>query len=94
MSGVDLATVDRLWIVYSQGRFGFSVQWRLLQSAGLEALSNYKEQLMARTDSGAKQGRSNRKLDRNGVTSPNYMPLLGCTLCVTGKAPAECASGL
>ena len=32
MSGVDLATLDRLWIVYSQGRFGFSVQWRLLQS--------------------------------------------------------------
>ena len=32
MSGVDLATLDRLWVVYSQGRFGFSVQWRLLQS--------------------------------------------------------------
>ena len=48
----------------------------------LEALSYYKEQLMARTDSGAKQGRSNRKLDRNGVTSPNYMPLLGCTRAV------------
>ena len=32
MSGVDLTTLDRLWIVFSQGRFGFSVQWRLLQS--------------------------------------------------------------
>lgn len=32
MSGVDLATLDRLWLVYSQGRFGFTVQWRLLQS--------------------------------------------------------------
>ena len=32
MSGVDLTTLDRLWLVYSQGRFGFTVQWRLLQS--------------------------------------------------------------
>ena len=32
MSGIDLTTLDRLWIVFSQGRFGFSVQWRLLQS--------------------------------------------------------------
>ena len=30
MSGLDLVTMDRLWIAYSQGRFGFSVQARLL----------------------------------------------------------------
>ena len=34
ISGVDLATLDRLWIAYSQGRFGFSVQARLLNSLG------------------------------------------------------------
>ena len=28
--GLDLVTMDRLWIAYSQGRFGFTVQARLL----------------------------------------------------------------
>ncbi|MCT0208088.1 GUN4 domain-containing protein [Synechococcus sp. CS-1332] len=31
MSGTDLTSLDRLWCCYSQGRFGFSVQARLLQ---------------------------------------------------------------
>ena len=31
MAGLDLISLDRLWTVYSQGRFGFSVQARLLQ---------------------------------------------------------------
>ena len=31
MPGTDLTTLDRLWCCYSQGRFGFSVQARLLQ---------------------------------------------------------------
>ncbi|MEY2645821.1 MAG: hypothetical protein RLZZ611_2470 [Cyanobacteriota bacterium] len=29
---VDLESLDRLWLVYSQGRFGFTVQLRLLRS--------------------------------------------------------------
>ncbi len=29
---IDLTTLDRLWIAYSQGKFGFSVQGRLLAS--------------------------------------------------------------
>ena len=32
--GLDLETLDRLWLCYSQGRFGFSVQGRLLQASG------------------------------------------------------------
>lgn len=32
MAAVDLDSLDRLWVVYSQGRFGFSVQLRLLRS--------------------------------------------------------------
>ena len=31
-AAVDLESLDRLWVVYSQGRFGFSVQLRLLLS--------------------------------------------------------------
>ncbi len=31
---IDLVTLDRLWNAYSQGRFGFSVQARLLDSLG------------------------------------------------------------
>jgi len=30
----DLRTIDRLWVTYSNGRFGFSVQKRILQSVG------------------------------------------------------------
>ena len=30
MQGVDLVSIDRLWTVYSQGRFGFTRQARLL----------------------------------------------------------------
>ncbi|MBM5806239.1 MAG: GUN4 domain-containing protein [Cyanobacteria bacterium M_surface_10_m2_179] len=32
IAAVDLESIDRLWVVYSQGRFGFSVQIRLLRS--------------------------------------------------------------
>ena len=32
--GLDLCTLDRLWIAYSQGRFGFTIQARLLNSLG------------------------------------------------------------
>lgn len=34
MPGVDLENLDRLWLVYSRARFGFSVQGRLLRSCG------------------------------------------------------------
>ena len=29
---IDLETIDRLWVAYSQGKFGFSVQGRILDS--------------------------------------------------------------
>ena len=32
MEALDLTTLDRLWIAYSQGRFGFTVQSRLLKA--------------------------------------------------------------
>ena len=32
MEALDLTTIDRLWIAYSQGRFGFTVQSRLLRA--------------------------------------------------------------
>jgi hypothetical protein len=34
MPSVDLESLDRLWLVYSQGRFGFSIQGRLLRACG------------------------------------------------------------
>lgn len=37
----DLKIVDRLWIQYSKGRFGFSVQKRIYQSLELTGKSNY-----------------------------------------------------
>ena len=32
MSGTDLQTIDRLWGIYSNGRFGFSIQAKVLKS--------------------------------------------------------------
>jgi len=34
MSGTDLQTIDRLWSIYSNGRFGFSIQAKILKSVG------------------------------------------------------------
>ena len=34
MPGQDLVTIDRLWNIYSQGKFGFSNQAKLLKSVG------------------------------------------------------------
>jgi len=34
MPALDLESLDRLWVVYSRGRFGFSVQGRLLLACG------------------------------------------------------------
>ena len=34
IAAVDLESLDRLWLCYSLGRFGFSVQGRLLRSVG------------------------------------------------------------
>jgi WD40 repeat protein len=38
----DLLTIDRLWIKYSKGRFGFSVQKRIWQSVGGTKNADYK----------------------------------------------------
>ncbi len=34
ISGIDLVTIDKLWKIYSQGKFGFSVQAKLLKGVG------------------------------------------------------------
>ncbi|MBK16974.1 MAG: hypothetical protein CMK49_03035 [Prochlorococcus sp. SP3034] len=34
ISGLDLVTIDRLWNIYSQGKFGFSIQAKLLKTVG------------------------------------------------------------
>ena len=34
MKGKDLETIDRLWTIYSTGRFGFSIQAKILKSVG------------------------------------------------------------
>ena len=34
ISGIDLVSIDRLWKIYSQGKFGFSIQAKLLKTVG------------------------------------------------------------
>ena len=36
ISGTDLLTIDRLWNIYSTGRFGFSIQAKILKSVGIK----------------------------------------------------------
>ena len=36
MSGTDLQTIDRLWNIYSNGKFGFSIQAKMLKSVGMK----------------------------------------------------------
>ncbi|WP_063800830.1 GUN4 domain-containing protein [Mastigocoleus testarum] len=38
----DLCTIDRLWLKYSGGRFGFSVQKRIWESLGGNSNANYE----------------------------------------------------
>ncbi|MEQ8974286.1 MAG: GUN4 domain-containing protein [Coleofasciculus sp. C1-SOL-03] len=40
--GKDLLTIDRLWVKYSQGRFGFSVQKRIWESIGGTENADYE----------------------------------------------------
>src|SRR4028118_267408 len=35
----DLFTIDRLWLKYSNGRFGFSIQNRIMSEIGEDAIS-------------------------------------------------------
>jgi hypothetical protein len=36
----DIRTIDQLWVKYSDGKFGFSVQKRILQSFGMTTVLN------------------------------------------------------
>ncbi len=36
ISGTDLLTIDRLWNIYSTGKFGFSIQAKILKSVGIK----------------------------------------------------------
>ncbi len=38
----DLRTIDQLWVKYSNGRFGFSVQKRIWHSIGGNKYADYK----------------------------------------------------
>ena len=40
----DLRTIDRLWVKYSNGRFGFSVQKRIYLEVGGKADGNYNQE--------------------------------------------------
>ncbi|MDZ7962112.1 MAG: GUN4 domain-containing protein [Aulosira sp. DedQUE10] len=39
---IDLCTIDQLWVKYSKGRFGFSVQKRIWESVGGQPDADYK----------------------------------------------------
>jgi hypothetical protein len=45
----DLCTIDRLWLKYSNGRFGFSVQKRIMSEIGEDSLSILLSALLERS---------------------------------------------
>jgi hypothetical protein len=52
----DLCTIDRLWLKYSNGRFGFSVQKRIVSELGEDALSILCFEKEAKIDDVSKLG--------------------------------------
>ena len=66
MEGLDLTTLDRLWIAYSQGRFGFTVQARLLKALD----GRYDRLWPRRTEErrGEKEGRHRRTVHHTAQT--------------------------
>ena len=85
----DLLTIDQLWVKYSNGRFGFSVQKRIYQSLG--GTRKYDNELMAKFCDKVGWRKNNQWLDYNDITfsgkAPEaHLPLGGLVFCwcITG----------
>ena len=68
----DLRTIDQLWIKYSNGRFGFSVQKRIYQSLG--GTSEYDEAIFERFGSRVGWIQKNERLYYNDLTFSEKAP--------------------
>lgn len=76
----DFRTLDQLWIKYSSGRFGFSVQKQIYRSLGgsnhydAEIWRSFAEKVGWRTPSG---WQSYKKLDFSLTAPEGHLPMLG-----------------
>lgn len=68
----DLRTIDQLWIKYSNGRFGFSVQKRIYQSLG--GTSEYDEAIFERFGDRVGWIQKNERLYYNDLTFSEKAP--------------------
>ncbi len=68
----DLRTIDELWVKYSNGRFGFSVQKRIYQSLG--GTSEYDEAIFERFGDRVGWIQKNERLYYNDLTFSEKAP--------------------
>jgi hypothetical protein len=83
----DLRTIDKLWVQYSNGRFGFSVQKRIYQSVG--GTTEYNSEVWQKFGDGVGWRKKNEWLYYNDLTfseqSPEARFPMGCFLKQVGK---------
>jgi len=72
LSCEDLRTIDELWVKYSNGRFGFSVQKRIYQSLG--GTSEYDEAIFERFGDRVGWIQKNERLYYNDLTFSEEAP--------------------
>ena len=68
----DLRTIDQLWVKYSDGRFGFSVQKRIYQS--LRRTREYDEKVWEAFGDQVGWRKNNKWLDYNDLTFSEVAP--------------------
>jgi len=83
----DLRTIDQLWVEYSNGLFGFSVQKRIYQSLG--GTTEYNSEVWQKFGDKVGWRKNNSWLYYNDLTfsekSPEARPPMGCFLKGVGK---------
>jgi len=79
----DLRTIDQLWVKYSKGRFGFSVQKKIWQQCGMPRENNVNWEKFGK----AVGWRSSRGLSKDEWIA--YIELTFGTLAPVGHLPAK-----
>ena len=80
----DLRTIDQLWVKYSNGRFGFSVQKRIYQSLG--GTSRYDEKVCDKFADKVGWKKKNQWLYYNNLTFSEKAPEAHLPCCWVGVA--------
>jgi hypothetical protein len=91
----DLFIIDRLWTIYSQGRFGFSVQKRIWESLGSEKPDRSRgEEFSERVGWHKQQTEADNYYDRDHLYTIKRRKDIPCGLnAPEGNLPSICEFG-